>query len=149
MTEKEPNMAKVATESPKRPRVDLVGTYTIDEPTQKTNVKDGQTYTVAPGDYPVMALLSDDRKTVQNVGVMFNGANEAGERATIVDPLRPLDVPALAQSGQIKMEANADRSVRFPLAMFLSIPPAQEQQQSKDRSQAKEHAVEHSLRISA
>jgi hypothetical protein len=132
-------------DSPKRPKVDLVGTYRLEEPTKKVNPQDGMTYEVPRGDYPVMGLLSDDGKRISDAGIIFSAANAVtGELVSVVERLRPIDVPALVQRHQIQMEAKADQSLRYPLAMFLgeAQAPDKKQAQSRDLTQTQDKAHE-------
>jgi hypothetical protein len=135
-------MTQIA-DSPKRPKVDLMGTYRLEEPTQKVNPKDGQTYEVPRGEYPVMGLLSSDGKKVENVGVIFTAANATtGELISVVERLRPIDVPALVQRQQIRMEAKTDKSLRYPLSMFLGEAPSPTKNQSQSRNQSQTQTQE-------
>jgi len=137
-------MTQIA-DSPKRPKVDLMGTYRLDEPTQKVNPKDGATYEVPRGEYPVMGLLSSDGKKIENAGIIFTAANATtGETVSVVEKLRPIDVPALVQRQQIRMEAKPDRSLRYPLSMFLgeASAPDKKQNQSRAQTQSQDKAQE-------
>jgi hypothetical protein len=137
-------MSQIA-DSPKRPKVDLLGTYRLEEPTQKVNPKDGNTYEVPRGEYPVMGLLSSDGKKVENAGIIFSAANAiTGELVSVVEKLRPVDVPALVQRQQIRMEAKPDKSLRYPLPMFLGETSDKKQSQSRGQTQAQEKAHEQS-----
>ena len=135
-------MTQIA-DSPKRPKVDLMGTYRLEEPTQKVNPKDGMTYEVPRGDYPVMGLLSNDGKKIENAGIIFSAANATtGELVSVVERLRPVDVPSLVQRQQIRMEAKPDKSLRYPLSMFLG-EASPDKKQSHDRGQTQAQAKGH------
>jgi hypothetical protein len=127
-------------DSPKRPKVDLVGTYRLEEPTRKLNPRDGIAYEVPRGEYPVMGLLSADGTKIENVGIIFSAANRTtGEMVSVVEKVRPLDVPALVQRQQISLahEDTGSRRVLYPLSMFLGEAPDKKQSQSQSRGKAK------------
>lgn len=140
------------TSPPRTPPVDMIGTYTLEESTQKVNPRDGLTYEVSAGEYPVMGLISADGKRVENAGIIFRAANTAtGELASVVEKLRPIDIPALVQRQQIRMEAKPDRSLRYPLTMFrgaasdLNNKRAAEKRQVEDRAQEQAQSQKVSL----
>ena len=103
----------------KRPPVDMVGTYRLAEPMQKVNPRDGLSYEVPRGEYPVMGLVSGDGKQIQNAGIVFSTpSSNNGSRMDIVEIIRPVDVPAMVQRREIALETNRDNSLKFPLSMF-------------------------------
>jgi hypothetical protein len=135
-------MHEPSTAPSRTPPVDMIGNYVLAESTQKVNPRDGMTYEVSAGEYPVMGLLSADRTRVENAGIVFRAANTAtGDIVSVVEKLRPIDIPALVQRQQIRMEAKPDRSLRYPLSMFLgeasdlSNKRAAEKRQAEDRAQ--------------
>ena len=64
-------MHEPSTAPSRTPPVDMIGNYVLAESTQKVNPRDGMTYEVSAGEYPVMGLLSADRTRVENAGIIF------------------------------------------------------------------------------
>jgi hypothetical protein len=58
-------------QAPKTPRVEMIGTYKLEEPVRKVNPKNGLSYEVPRGEYPVMARLSSDGEQVRSAAVVF------------------------------------------------------------------------------
>jgi hypothetical protein len=140
----EPLRAASPVEAPprKQPTVDMIGVYTLAEPRQLEDPKSHAVFDVKPGEYPVMGVLSADGKKVAAAGVIFAGTRETQgvtERVSIAEKLRPIDVPALVQRQQLRLEQSADRSLKFPLAMFLGEAPATDQSQTQSQSRTQSH----------
>ena len=130
---------------PKTPSVDMIGTYSVPEPVKRVNPKDGQTYEVPRGEYPVMGLLSSDRKQVNAAAIILSAPNtRTGELMDIVQQVRPVDVPAMVQRREIAMETRHDKSLKFPLSMFTAGDAPQKKHAV---AQAPEQQQEHRLRV--
>jgi hypothetical protein len=121
-----------APREPKKPSVDMIGTYQLNEAVTKTNPMDGLTYEVPRGEYPVMGLVSTDGKRINAAATIFTAPNpQSGQLMDVVEKLRPVDVPAMVQRREIALETNRDNSLKFPLSMFTGDAPQKKQTQAK------------------
>ena len=125
------------TQTPKNPSIDTLGTYTVTEPIQKLNPKDDVSYEVPPGQYPVMGLLSDDGTKVQQVGVILSAADPRhGSLIDIIDLIRPTDVPAMIQRREMTLATKADKTLKFPLEMFIKNDQTKQQTPKNQKTQS-------------
>jgi len=130
---------------PKQRKVEMVGVYTLPESVQKINSKDGKSYEVPRGEYPVIGMLSEDGKSIQKAGIVFSAPGAKNDALMdIVEMLRPIDVPAMVQRREISMKSKADRSLEFPLTMFIG--DNKKQAQTKTQAQAQAAVPENSMK---
>jgi hypothetical protein len=114
----------------RRPPIDMIGTYVLVEPTQKIDPKDGVAYDVPAGDYPVMAMFSDDGKEVKASATIFSADDPStGKRMDIHEFHRTIEIPDLVQRQQIRLEPT------YALSMFTPAPREQKtlQEQAPER----------------
>jgi hypothetical protein len=116
------------------PPIDMIGTYTLVEPTQKIDPKDGVSYAIPAGDYPVMALFSEDGKQVTASATIFSADDpKTGKRMDIHEFHRTIDIPDMVQRQRIRLEP------AFAISMFA---PA-----AREKKTAQEQALERKLSI--
>jgi hypothetical protein len=116
------------------PPIDMIGTYTLVEPTQKIDPKDGVSYAIPAGDYPVMALFSEDGKQVTASATIFSADDpNTGKRMDIHEFHRTIDIPDMVQRQRIRLEP------AFAISMFAPAP--------REKKTAQELAPERKLSI--
>jgi hypothetical protein len=99
------------------PPVDMIGTYILVEPTQKIDPKDGVSYAVPAGDYPVMAVFSEDGKQITASATIFSADDpKTGKRMDIHEFHRTIDIPDMVHRQRIRLEP------AFAISMFTPAP---------------------------
>ena len=113
----------------------IVGKFMLAENIQKVNQKDGVAYEVPRGEYPVIGMFSDDGKSIQKAGIVFAAAvpHTKERKIDIVEMIRPVDIPEMVQRREISIKEKADKTLEFPLAMFMGGD--KDLKQSKSQSQ--------------
>ena len=118
-----------------------IGTYRLDEVTSKTPRNSELSYEISCGEYPVMGSLSTDSARIDRVAIVFSAIDQIEQtRVSIVEELRPINIPELVQRGTITLERNEDKSIKFSLSMFIHQEKEEEETEEND-------SFGHSLRV--
>lgn len=121
--------------------IDRIGTYRLDEVTSKTPRNSELSYEISCGEYPVMGSLSTDSARIDRVAIVFSAIDQIEQtRVSIVEELRPINIPELVQRGTITLERNEDKSIKFSLSMFIHQEKEEEETEEND-------SFGHSLRV--
>ncbi len=125
----------------KRP-MKVFGTYALAENIHKVNTKNSTAYEIPRGEYPVVGVISDDGQRVTKAGIVFSTSSlKSAERMDIVEMIRPVDIPEMVQRREISIKEKADKTLEFPLAMFMGGDKDLKQSKSQSQVAVKEKSV--------